>query len=265
MVRGLDIFSQWFANHRDQYVLIGGSAAQLTMEEQGLEFRATKDLDVVLIVEALTPTFAERFWAFIAEGGYEIRQAADTGKPCFYRFQRPANERFPFMVELFTRTPDLLPPVEAGRLTPIPIDESVSSLSAILLDDSYYEFVLGGRREIDGVPMIGEDRLIPLKALAWLELGERREKGEKVDAKDVRKHLNDVIRLSALLAETSRVDIDERIAQDMRRFLKAAARETLDMKALGHARQSLAEVLDRIGLTFGLAELASAEESTTPA
>ena len=45
LVRGLDIFQERFAAYVDQYVLIGGTAASLTMEEAGLEFRATKDLD----------------------------------------------------------------------------------------------------------------------------------------------------------------------------------------------------------------------------
>ena len=62
MVRGLEIFQERFAAYVDQYVLIGGTAASLTMEEAGLEFRATKDLDIVLHVEALTPAFGEAFW-----------------------------------------------------------------------------------------------------------------------------------------------------------------------------------------------------------
>ncbi|MBI5910484.1 MAG: hypothetical protein HY848_11080 [Betaproteobacteria bacterium] len=48
MVRGLDIFRKYFAGHADQFVLIGGTAATLAMEDAGLVFRATKDLDVVL-------------------------------------------------------------------------------------------------------------------------------------------------------------------------------------------------------------------------
>jgi hypothetical protein len=51
MVRGLDVFQGWFADYADQYVLIGGTAASLTMEEAGLAFRAAKDLDIVLHVE----------------------------------------------------------------------------------------------------------------------------------------------------------------------------------------------------------------------
>ena len=80
MVRGLDVFQSWFAEHADQYILIGGTAASLAMEEAGLAFRATKDLDIVLHVEALTPAFGQVFWRFVAAGGYAIRQASDTGK-----------------------------------------------------------------------------------------------------------------------------------------------------------------------------------------
>jgi hypothetical protein len=99
MVKGLDVFRAWFKDHADQYILIGGTAATLTMEESGLAFRATKDLDIVLHVEALTPAFGQAFWKFIEAGGYVIRQASDTAKPIFYRFQKPTDAGFPAMVE----------------------------------------------------------------------------------------------------------------------------------------------------------------------
>ena len=173
MVRGLDVFREYFAGHADQFVLIGGTAATLAMEEAGLEFRATKDLDIVLHIEALSPSFGEVFWSFVDAGGYEIRQASSTGKPVFYRFQKPADERFPVMLELFCRAPEGIDLAEGSHLTPIPIDEAAASLSAILLDDAYYEFILTGRKEVDGLPWVGEDRLIALKASAWLDLNER--------------------------------------------------------------------------------------------
>lgn len=50
------------------------------MEDAGWSFARTKDLDVVLHVEALTLAFGVAFWKFVEEGGYEIRQASDTGK-----------------------------------------------------------------------------------------------------------------------------------------------------------------------------------------
>lgn len=255
MVKGLDIFRNWFKDYLDQYLLIGGTAASLVMEEAGLEFRATKDLDVVLHVEALTPAFGETFWRFIEAGGYEIRQSGETGKPAFYRFQKPTDNGFPAMVELFSRAPDSLKPIETGRLTPIPFDEAVSSLSAILLDDDYYAFMMEGRREIDGLSWVGEDRLIPLKAIAWLDLSARKERGEPVDAKTIRKHANDVLRLSQLLAASTRILLAGKIARDMRSFLHAAAADpSLDPKALGLGRISLTEVLARIAQAYGLGD-----------
>ena len=254
MVKGLDVFRAWFADYPDQYILIGGTAATLAMEEAGLDFRATKDLDVVLHVEALTPAFGETFWRFIEAGGYEIRQASDTGKPAFYRFQKPTDNSFPVMVELFSRAPDSLRPIENGQLTPIPFDEAVSSLSAILLDDAYYAFIMAGRREIDGLPWVGEDRLIPLKAVAWLELSARKEEGEAVDSKDVRKHLNDVLRLSQLLAQDTRIEVTARIADDLSRFLDALrADNSIDPKTLKLGDVTVTDLAARIARAYGLA------------
>ena len=258
MVRGLDIFRTWFASYSSQYVLIGGTAATLAMENAGLEFRATKDLDVVLHVEALTPAFGETFWKFIDAGGYEIRQASDTGKPAFYRFQKPADNSFPAMVELFSRAPDALRPIENGQLTPIPFDEAVSSLSAILLDEDYYAFIMAGQRDANGLPCVGEDRLIPLKAVAWLELSARKAQGEQVDGKNIRKHANDILRLTQLFAATTRIPLEAKIADDMRKFLELAkADASLDPKALGLGRASVAEVLARIAQAYELGEVAA--------
>ena len=253
MVRGLTIFQERFAAYADQYVLIGGTAASLTMEQAGLSFRATKDLDIVLHVEALTPAFGVVFWQFVEDGGYEIRQASDTGKPIFYRFQKPADDRYPAMVELFARAPDGLRLADGSQLTPIPLDEAISSLSAILLDETYYAFIMAGRRSAGGLPWVGEDRLIPLKAIAWLELTARKEQGAKVDAKDVRKHLNDVLRLSQLLAPATRIPVDGKIGADMTRFLAAVAADTsIDPKMLQLGNVAVAELVVRIARAYGI-------------
>jgi hypothetical protein len=100
------------------------------------------------------------------------------------------------MLELFCKAPDGIKLAEGNHLTPIPIDEVAASLSSILLDDVYYNFILAGRKEVDGLPWVGEDRLIPLKASSWLDLGDRHATVEAVDSKSVRKHANDVLRLS---------------------------------------------------------------------
>ncbi len=252
MVRGLDVFREHFAGHADQFVLIGGTAATLAMEEAGLEFRATKDLDIVLHIEALSPSFGDVFWSFVEAGRYEIRQASDTGKPVFYRFQKPADERFPVMLELFCRAPDGIKLAEGSHLTPIPIEDAAASLSAILLDDEYYEFILQGRKVVDGLPWVGEDRLIPLKASAWLDLGERQAKGAPVDSKNVRKHANDVMRLSQLLAPEVRIVVALRIAQDLNRFLDGVeADRSIDPNSIG-INSSVSEMVERVARAYGL-------------
>lgn len=144
-------------------------------------------------------------------------------------------------------------PAEGRQLTPIPLDEAVASLSAILLDEVYYAFIMAGRREVDGLPWVGEDRLIPLKAIAWLELTARKEEGAKVDAKDVRKHLNDVLRLSQLLAPTTRIPVDKKIGADMTRFLAAVVADTsIDPKVLQLGKVTVGELVARIAQAYEL-------------
>ena len=64
-MRGIDKFRERFKDREDEYVLIGGGACDLLFDEAGQSFRATKDLDLVLLVEALTPEFGRTFWSFI--------------------------------------------------------------------------------------------------------------------------------------------------------------------------------------------------------
>lgn len=135
MVKGLDTFCEYFKDYKEQYVLIGGAACDIIFESNEANFRATRDLDMVLIVEALTPQFGEKFWEFIMDGKYR-NKATNGEKPQFYRFDKPEDESFPKMIELFCRTDFTLKNAEG--ITPIHIDDEISSLSAILLNNNYY-------------------------------------------------------------------------------------------------------------------------------
>jgi len=245
MVKGLDIFRRHFREYADQYALIGGAACDLAMDEVGVDFRVTKDLDIVLCVEALDKEFVEAFWGFVRAGGYEVQETA-AGDKRFYRFQKPTSPDYPFMLELFSRNPDMLPPARGGQLTPIPVDGAVSSLSAILLDDDYYRFLRSGRREKDSLPFVGPEHLIPLKTRAWLDLTERREQGDQVDSRDIRKHRNDVFRLYGIIVPELMAEIPEKIRQDMNAFITRMETESIDLKSLGlrNARQD--EVLTNL-------------------
>ncbi len=250
MVVGLDRWRDHFGDYADRYALVGGVACDQLMADAGLQFRATKDLDVVLVIELLDVAFAEAFWRFIQAGGYEVRSKGDGGK--LYRFAKPKAEDYPYMIELFSRAPEGFELASDSDLTPLPIDETVASLSAILLDALYYDFLKANLRALDGLPLLSEAGLIPFKAKAYLDLAERREKGEPINSKDVRKHRNDVFRLLQLLGGGKAIALPDSIRKDMLEFVAAMqADEALEPKAFD-VRMSAGEAIERLVAAYGL-------------
>lgn len=251
MISGINAFREWFRGMEEQYVIIGGTACDLLMEEESLTFRATKDIDMVLIVEAITPEFGKIFWEYVREAGYEHWNKS-TGEVQFYRFMNPKNSEYPYMIELFSRIPDYIFPDENGIITPIYIDETVSSLSAILLNDEYYRLLQLGRIVIDGIPLLKAECLIPFKAKAWIDLCRRKESGEPVDSRHIRKHRNDVFRLTALLRASSRQPLEDEVFRDMKIFLDAMENETVDLKSLGIRGADQQQRIEMMQICFGI-------------
>ncbi len=251
MVKGLDRFKEHFAAYADRYVLIGGAASSLSMEELGGDFRVTKDLDIVLCVEALDREFAEVFWSFIREGGYENRQKS-TGKRLFYRFYAPAQEGFPEMLELFARVPDALDLRGEAEITPVPVDEEVSSLSAILMNDDYYAFVMEHRTLIDGLSVLKAEAIIPLKARAYVDLSKRKAAGESVDSKNIKKHKNDIFRLFTVLDRDRKITMAATLREDLAGAVSRIAEDPTDLKSLGISRLTLSEALDELRKFYNL-------------
>jgi hypothetical protein len=251
MVKGLDIFREHFDAFAERYILIGGTACELVMQEVGLAFRATKDLDIVLCLDAVDADFGQAFWTFIQAGGYEFRETA-AGHPRFYRFQKPSVAGFPVMLELFSRAPAALSLPTEARLSPIPVDGELSSLSAILLDEAYYSWLQTGRRIVDSLPVVGAEILVPLKAAAWLDLRRRREAGDAIDSRAIRKHRNDVLRLFQVLDPAMELDPPEQVGTDLRAFLDALPAETIDLKSLGLGAMGLEEVVETLRRLYRL-------------
>jgi len=251
MVRGLGLFLQHFSAFSDQYVLIGGAACDLAFDRAGASFRVTKDLDIVLCVEALTRPFADALWSFVRAGGYRIQENA-SGRKQFYRFRNPAANGYPIMLELFARTPDVLDIREDQHLAPIPVSEEILSLSAILLDNCYYAWILRGKVVLNGVPIVGPEYLIPLKVKAWLDLTVRKERGCQIDGRDINKHKNDVFRLAAIMDVAAVPDVPDQIRDDLRIFLVAMNDEAVDSRALGLAKRQKTEVLSFLHTIYGV-------------
>ncbi len=249
MVKGIDQFKAHFEDFNDRYVLIGGAACFLALDEAGLDFRVTKDLDIVLCVEVLDAKFTKAFWDFVERGKYKNTQKS-TGKKLFYRFYDPEDATFPYMLELFSRIPDALKLSGGSHLTPIPVDEELSNLSAILLDNGYYDFIHDSKMDIDGIPTVSPETIVPLKARAWLDLTERRDAGEKVDGNDIKKHKNDVFRLFQVIDPEKRIVLPEVIKGDMQRFMAAVMADpppTLKPFGLGGTKfEEIVELLRNI-------------------
>ena len=71
------------------------------------------------------------------------------------------------MIEIFSKNPDFIILEDDAVLTPLLIDDEISSLSAILLNEAYYELLKTGQM--------------------------------MVDSKNIKKHKNDVCRLAQLI------------------------------------------------------------------
>ena len=231
MVKGIEIFKEFFRDFQNQYVLIGGAACDIVFQEVDLSFRATKDLDMVLIIEALTPEFGRQFWDFIKAGDYENR-AKSTGSPQFYRFDKPKTSDFPYMIELFAKSESIF---ENNNYDcrPLHLGEEISSLSAILLNNDYYQLLLSGKVTLSDVTVLPHTYLVLFKAKAWLDLSERKTSGQHIDERDIRKHKNDVARLAALLTGNENCLVPASVYEDMVLFIEAFEKEPPDTKALG--------------------------------
>lgn len=245
MVTGIESFREWFKGHEEKYTIIGGTACDILMNEDGLDFRATKDIDLVLIIEAIDADFVKKFWEYVKQAKYEHCNKS-SGLPQFYRFSHPVSNQYPFMIELFTRKTNVLHLPKDAVLTPLPMDEDISSLSAILLDDDYYEFLKQGKVTIDGITILNAEYLIPFKAKAWIDLTTRKLAGEHVDSKNIKKHKNDVFRLTELIDPTIKIKVPHSVYIDVQNFIDKMKSEAIDLKQLGLTHRKKEEVLTEL-------------------
>ena len=199
-IQGLYKFRDFFQKYTDNYVLIGGTACSILFDEIGENFRATKDLDVVLIVENISTEFGQAFWEFIKEANYNGIETGETQRQ-FYRFRNPTDATYPKMIELFSRTPDI-PLLPETHLTPVPSADDVSS-----------------RRMVDGLSVLDEKYLIPFTAKAWCELSARQKGGEEGNSRHIRKHYRDVYHLLMLVPPKERVALPKQLKTDMQLFI----------------------------------------------
>jgi len=251
MVTGFETFRTHFAGYEDCYTIIGGTACDILMNEAALDFRATRDIDMILLIENRFEEFAPIFWNYVKEGGYKCGWR-NSDAPHFYRFTEPKVPNYPKMIELFSKRPDFQMDHTEVHLTPLPVSEDISSLSAIMLNDDYYNLMLSGRRSVDGISVLGAEYLIAFKAKAWLDLSQRKAEGVHVNDKDLKKHKNDVFRLYAIVDPQARITVSDAVGTDLRDFFNAMDHESVNLKALGIEGVTLADILASLTTIFSL-------------
>lgn len=249
MVNGFDSFREKFKGYEDCYTIIGGTACDILMNDAGLDFRATKDIDMILLIEERFVEFAAAFWGYIKDGGYKCGwKSSDV--PHFYRFTEPQEPGYPVMIELFSRRPGFQINHPEIHLTPLPISDEISSLSAIMLDDNYYQLMLTGRKTMDGVSVLGAEYLMLFKMKAWLDLRQKKANGLHVNERDLKKHKNDVFRLFPLVEPTAQIAVTPAVRADVGQFINAMERDSVDLERLGVEGMPLKEILEALGRMF---------------
>ncbi len=216
MVPGLNTFKKWFEGYSTRYVIIGGTACNLIFAEYGAPERATHDIDMVIVAEAFDQAFYRRFIEFVEAAGYRHKNKARGYE--LYRFESPSDSSFPQKIELLSRRPENLQGIESdlGRFQTV---DATGSLSAIFLDNEYYDLMEKGIVEIDGLPVLSLDYLPVFKIHAWVNLSDDKALGKRVSSDEINKHRRDVLRLCALFNPGTHIDLPNSIKAEVKRFV----------------------------------------------
>lgn len=249
--RGIDHFLKYLTGLEAEYVVIGGGAAAILMDDEKISFRATKDVDLVLLTNG-SAELNSRIANYVKDGGYVIKEAVENA-PRYYRFRDPKSKEYPEMIEIFARNEHQITLLQGQYVIPVQNDE-VARISAILLDDEYFELIKANlattKNSATVINILGN---ICLKARAHRELSERKAKGDKIDSKDIAKHRNDILRLAPALKGNEKITLGARPKADLEQAMvhlrSMDAKQFKDMigaNVPGATHQGLIEMIERI-------------------
>lgn len=243
-------FTEMFKGFETYYVLIGGTATSIVLDVQGIGSRTTKDYDMVLVDDLKNRDFYNVLVRFIEEGEYLATN--DREKKQLFRFVT-SKAGYPEMLELFSIYPDY-PLKGKGRTVPVHFDDD-ASLSALLLDQDYYQLLLQEKEIVQGYSVLNNKGLIIFKAKAWLDMKEKVEQGEKIDSRKIKKHLNDVSRLVGSLNNSDRLSElhpTNKVSQDMQKFLHKLSENSQEIPQNNDIILNREEIVEVLNLFLGL-------------
>jgi len=210
--RGLSHFQQYCKDLEEMYVVVGGFATVMLLDE-GLgdgHGKATHDIDLVLLTTS-SIEMSQRIKQYVQEGKYEI-QKGNKDQYHYYRFVKPEIEGFAKEIELFASNENDLKLDESQRIIPIDPEEGLYSLSAIMLDPEYFEMIKNNVTMSVVAPCTNTQATIMLKMSAFFDLKARNDNKWK-------KHRQDILKLSLLLTGEERLQMTGRMVEDFESFM----------------------------------------------
>lgn len=210
--RGLSHFQQYCKSLQEMYVVVGGFATVMLLDE-GLgdgHGKATHDIDLVLLTTS-SIEMSQRIKQYVQEGKYEI-QKGNKDQYHYYRFVKPEIEGFAKEIELFASNENDLKLDDSQRIIPIDPEEGLYSLSAIMLDPEYFEMIKNNVTMSVVAPCTNTQATIMLKMSAFFDLKARNDNKWK-------KHRQDILKLSLLLTGEERLQMTGRMVEDFESFM----------------------------------------------
>jgi len=249
MIQGLDHFKEYFKEDLDKFILIGGAATILSLESIGMSrYKGTKDLDLVFVIELLDNAFIKRFLEYVRLGEYETK--VTNGKSQFYRFENPKSDDFPKMIEILSRKPDIFIEIDLKTANKLTVAEEVASLSALILDENYYQFIRVNSVLQEGIYIASMECLVILKIRAYNDLKQKKEEGDpNVHSGDVNKHKNDVFRIAQNFNPNQKLQVTKYMKDDIKRFRDNLKNDKVNLKSLKVVGE-VNEILDLIDSVF---------------
>ena len=193
----IETLLEYLKEYKDSYFLIGGQATALHFAKAGLDFRVTKDFDIVLVTEASNTRFFKSIEEMIIEGNYS--ECFSNGKRTAYRFAKPVSNKFPKIIEFFAEE-NAFPESNDKRFAKLNITVNEERISAIVLNQDLYQFAKKHVEIIDNIPVLDKYGLIVSKAVAYFKNHELYHQ-HKVDKTDYLKHRRDIYRLLSIMEE----------------------------------------------------------------
>ena len=88
---------------------------------EGLAFPAMNDLEILLLIELIGQNRVTAMRAFVNEGR-QPDSATNRRVPVLYRFAKPSDDQFPFMLELFSCSPGTLNLGDGQTIIPVKVE-----------------------------------------------------------------------------------------------------------------------------------------------